>query len=158
MKKQNLIHKALMVQKLFAHHITDRTIETHITFLHVMGSFLIMKVLYDGENFVTKKIISTLTKIKYGFEKKLTLGNLYSKRDWGHAEDYVEAIHKILQQRKPDDYVIATGKQYSIKQFVNLTASRLNLKLKWTGKGLKEKALSSSKKIIIDVNKNILDR
>ena len=138
--------------KLFAHHITQNYRDAYNIFA-CNGILFNHESPLRGENFVTKKIISTLTKIKYGFEKKLTLGNLYSKRDWGHAEDYVEAIHKILQQRKPDDYVIATGKQHSIKQFVNLTASSLNLKLKWTGTGLNEKALSSSKKIIIDVNK-----
>ena len=77
---------------------------------------------------------------------------MYSKRDWGHAQDYVEAIYKILHQKKADDYVIATGKQYSIKEFVNLTASKLNLKLKWVGKGLNERALSPSNNIIIEVD------
>ena len=84
--------------------------------------------------------------------KKLTLGNLYSKRDWGHAQDYVEAIYKIFASKKADDYVIATGKQYSIKEFVNLTASKLNLKLKWVGKGLNERALSPSNNIISEVD------
>ena len=68
-----------------------------------------------GETFVTKKIVSALVKIKLGRQKKLVLGNLYAKRDWGHARDYVEAMWKMLQQTEPEDYVIATGKQYSIK-------------------------------------------
>ena len=66
---------------------------------------------------------------------KTYLGNIYSKRDWGHARDYVEAMWKILQQ-KPDDFVIATGKQYTVKQFINLTCKELNIKIKWKGKGL----------------------
>ena len=63
--------------------------------------------------------------------KTLYLGNIYSKRDWGHAKDYVEAMWKMLQQKKPDDFVIATGKQYSVKQFINLVCKELNIKIKW---------------------------
>ena len=97
-----------------------------------------------GETFVTKKIISALCKIKEGKQKKLFLGNLNAKRDWGHAEDYCHAMWKMLQQKKPDDYVIATGRQYSIKQFINLTAKKLEMKIFWKGKGKK-------KKVIIDL-------
>ena len=74
---------------------------------------------------VTKKIIKALVRIKMGYQKQLVLGNLDSKRDWGHARDYVEAMWKILQQKKPSDYVIATGKQHSIRQFINLVAKNL---------------------------------
>ena len=137
--------------KLFAHHITQNYRDAYKIFA-CNGILFNHESPFRGENFVTKKIISTLTKIKFGFEKKLILGNLYSKRDWGHAKDYVEAIYKILQQKKADDYVIASGKQYSIKQFVNLTASRLGIRLKWIGKGLREKAITSSKKIIVEVD------
>ena len=87
-----------------------------------------------GENFVTKKIVSSLAKIKLGLQKKLVLGNLYSKRDWGHAKDYVDAIYKILQQKKADDYVISTGKEYTIKEFINITAKKLKLQIKWKEK------------------------
>ena len=138
--------------KLFAHHITQNYRDAYKIFA-CNGILFNHESPYRGENFVTKKIISTLTKIKFKTEKKLILGNLYSKRDWGHAKDYVEAIHKILQQKKPDDFVIASGKQYSIKQFVNLTASRLGIKLKWIGKGLKEKAITSSNQVIVEVSK-----
>jgi len=138
--------------KLFAHHITQNYRDAYKIFA-CNGILFNHESPYRGENFVTKKIISTLTKIKFKIEKKLILGNLYSKRDWGHAKDYVEAIHKILQQKKPDDFVIASGKQYSIKQFVNLTASRLGIKLKWIGKGLKEKAITSSNQVIVEVSK-----
>ena len=77
-----------------------------------------------------------------------------AKRDWGHARDYCEAMWKILQQKSPDDYVIATGVQYSIKQFINLTAKKLNMKLIWKGKGIKEKAYDENGKSIIECDKN----
>ena len=86
--------------------------------------------------------------------KTLYLGNIYSKRDWGHARDYVEAMWKILQQKKPDDFVIATGKQYTVKQFINLTCKELNLQIKWKGKGLNETALDKNGKAVIKIDKN----
>lgn len=101
-----------------------------------------------GENFATQKIVQALCKIKLNKQKKLVLGNIYAKRDWGHAEDYVEAIWKILQYKKPDDFVIATSKQYTVKDFLNKTAKQLNMHLKWNGKGLKEKAFYEGKEII----------
>ena len=107
-----------------------------------------------GETFVTKKIISALCKIKEGKQKKLFLGNLNAKRDWGHARDYCEAMWKILQQKNPEDYVIATGVQYSIKQFINLTAKKLNMKIVWKGNGIKEKALDKRGRVIIECDKN----
>jgi len=92
-----------------------------------------------------------------GKQKKLFLGNLDSKRDWGHARDYVEAMWKILQQKKPDDYVIATGRQLSIRQFINLVTKKLNLKIIWRGKGLKEKGIEvKTKKDIISIDKNYI--
>ena len=105
---------------------------------------------------MTKKIVSALCRIKENKQKKLYLGNLNSKRDWGHAKDYCLAMWKILQQKKPDDYVIATGKQYSIKQFVNLTAKRLKMKINWRGKGIKEKGYNENGKAIIECDKNYL--
>ena len=108
-----------------------------------------------GETFVTKKIVIALCKIKFGQQKKLYLGNLDAKRDWGHAQDYVEAMWKVLQQKQPDDYVVATGKQYSVKQFVNFVASKLGIKVVWKGKGLNEKGYDSlTKKIIIECDSN----
>tara|TARA_B100001287_G_C22470847_1_gene429618 strand:+ start:156 stop:542 length:387 start_codon:yes stop_codon:yes gene_type:complete len=83
----------------------------------------------------------------------LFLGNINAKRDWGHARDYCEAMWKILQQKRPEDYVIATGKQYSIKQFINLTAKKLDLKIKWKGRGLKEKAYDTKGFPIIECDK-----
>ena len=83
------------------------------------------------------------------------MGNLDSKRDWGHALDYVEAMWKILQQKKPDDFVIATGKQYSVKQFVNFVSKKLGIKIIWKGSGIKEKAIDTlTKKIIVECDKN----
>ena len=81
-------------------------------------------------------------------KKKLVLGNLYAKRDWGHAKDYVEAMWKMLQQKKPEDYVIATGKQYSIKFFVEKVLKKLKIKYKWIGKGIKEKAINDKEKLL----------
>ena len=86
-----------------------------------------------GETFVTKKIVQGLCNIKMKKQKKLFMGNLSAKRDWGHAEDYVRAMWKILQYKKPDDWVICTGKQYSIKQFINMVAKSLKIKIKWKG-------------------------
>ena len=107
-----------------------KIIGKHITFL------LVTEYYYEsprrGETFVTKKIVSALCKIKRGKQKKLYLGNLNSKRDWGHAKDYCYAMWKMMQQKQPDDYVIATGIQYSIKrEFINLTAKKLNMKIFW---------------------------
>ena len=86
--------------------------------------------------------------------QKLFLGNLYSKRDWGHARDYVEAMWKMLQQKKPNDYVIGTGKTFTIKEFVNKSAKKIGLKIKWVGKGINEKALNiENKKVLIECKK-----
>ncbi len=144
------------VAKLYAHWITKNYREAY----NIFGS---NGILFNhesprrGETFVTKKIIRALVRIKTGRQKSLFLGNLDSKRDWGHARDYVEAMWKILQQRKPDDYVIATGKQYSIRQFINLVAKKLNLNIVWKGKGLNEKGYDTrTKKNIIFIDKNYI--
>ena len=144
------------VAKLYAHWITKNYREAY----NIFGS---NGILFNhesprrGETFVTKKIIRALVRIKMGKQKSLFLGNLDSKRDWGHARDYVEAMWKILQQRKPDDYVIATGKQYSIRQFINLVAKKINLNIIWKGKGLNEKGYDTrTKKNIIFIDKNYI--
>ncbi len=108
---------------------------------------------YRGETFVTKKVIKALCKIKYKKQKKLILGNLNSKRDWGHAADYVKAIWKMLQQKKPEDFVICTGKQYSIKEFINRVCKALDFKISWKGKGINEKAYDKYGNCIIECNK-----
>ena len=91
-----------------------------------------------GETFVTRKITRALSRIKLGIQKKLYLGNLNAKRDWGHAKDFVKAQWLMLQQETPEDYVIATGKQYSIKDFINEASKNLNMKIKWSGEGISE--------------------
>ena len=142
------------VAKVYAHWITKNYREAY-------GIFGSNGILFNhessrrGETFVTKKIVNALCKIKLGLQKKLYLGNLDSKRDWGHALDYVEAMWKILQQKKPDDFVIATGKQYSVKQFVNFVSKKLGIKIIWKGSGIKEKAIDTlTKKIIVECDKN----
>jgi len=138
------------VAKLYAHWIT-------INYREAYGIFACNGILFNhespmrGETFVTKKIVKSLCKIKLGGNEKLYLGNLYAKRDWGHAKDYVLAMWKMMQKKVPKDYVISTGKQYSVKYFVNLVAKELKLKISWKGQGLKECGyLNNNKLILID--------
>ena len=106
-----------------------------------------------GEQFVTKKIVKALTEIKFNKKKDtLKLGNIYSRRDWGHAKDYVNMMYKILIHKKADDFVISSEKQFSIKEFIILVCKKLNMPIKWQGKGLKEKVLYNNK-IIIEILK-----
>jgi len=141
------------VAKLYAHWITKNYREAYKIFA-CNGILFNHESPRRGETFVTKKIVSALCRIKEGKQKKLFLGNLNAKRDWGHAKDYCLAMWKILQQKKPDDYVIATGVQYSVKQFINLTAKKLKIKIKWKGKGLNEKAFDENNNPIIECDKN----
>ena len=135
------------VAKQYAHWIT-------INYRQAYGIFASNGILFNhesprrGETFVTKKIVTALCKIKYKKQKKLFLGNLNAKRDWGHARDYCYAMWKILQQKKPSEYVIATGKQYSIKEFVNFVSNELNLKIIWKGNGINEKGFINNKPVI----------
>ncbi|MDP3970726.1 MAG: GDP-mannose 4,6-dehydratase [bacterium] len=92
-----------------------------------------------GETFVTRKITRALSKIKLGIDKKLYLGNMDAKRDWGYAPDYVEAMWMMMQQDKPDDYVIATGETHSVREFVEVAAKCLDIDVIWEGKGVDEK-------------------
>ena len=105
-----------------------------------------------GETFVTRKITRGLTRIKLGLQEKLYLGNLNAMRDWGHAKDYVEAQWMMLQQDHPDDFVIATGKQYSVRDFINVASKYLDMKIEWKGNSLEETG-NYNGKIIIEVNK-----
>ncbi|HIP36685.1 MAG TPA: GDP-mannose 4,6-dehydratase [Crocinitomix sp.] len=95
-----------------------------------------------GETFVTRKITRAVAKIKLGLQKKMYLGNLEAKRDWGHAKDYVEGMWKMLQQEQPDDYVLATGETHSVKEFVELAFELVGIKIKWEGKGVNEKGIN----------------
>ncbi len=143
------------VAKLYAHWITKNYREAYNIYA-CNGILFNHESPRRGETFVTKKIISALCKIKEGKQKKLFLGNLNAKRDWGHARDYCLAMWKILQQKKPDDYVIATGVQYSIKQFIDLTAKKLKMKITWKGTGLKEKGFNEKGVAIIECDKSYL--
>ena len=106
-----------------------------------------------GETFVTRKITRGLSKISVGLQDCIELGNLNAKRDWGHAKDYVEAMWLMLQQDEPDDYVIATGKQYSVKEFVNEAAPIFGFKIEWRGEGLDEFGFDlHTQKTVIRVN------
>jgi GDPmannose 4,6-dehydratase len=101
-----------------------------------------------GETFVTRKITRALARIKLGIQKELYLGNLNAKRDWGHAKDYVEAQWLMLQQDKPEDFVIATGKQFSIRDFINLASKNLDMHIEWRGENLNEVGTFKGKEII----------
>ena len=141
------------VAKLYAHWITKNYREAYKIFA-CNGILFNHESPRRGETFVTKKIVNALCRIKEGKQKKLFLGNLNAKRDWGHAREYCYAMWKILQQKKPDDYVIATGVQHSIKQFINLTAKKLKINISWKGKGIKEKAVDKNGSIIIECDQN----
>ena len=121
------------VAKVYAHWITVNYREAYKIFA-CNGILFNHESPMRGETFVTKKIINGLCKIKMGYQKKLYLGNLNAKRDWGHAKDFVLAMWKMLQKKTPSDYVIATGKQYSVKDFINIVLNELNFKFIWKGK------------------------
>ena len=140
------------VAKVFSHWMT-------INYRESYNMFACNGILFNhesprrGETFVTRKITIGLSKIKLGLEKKLVLGNINAKRDWGHAQDFVEAQWLILQQKKPDDYVIATGEQHSVKEFINIAAKHLDMRIYWKGSGIKEKGFNENGKVIIECSK-----
>jgi GDPmannose 4,6-dehydratase len=106
-----------------------------------------------GETFVTRKITRGLTRIKEGLQRSIYLGNLDSLRDWGHARDYVEAQWLMLQQDKPEDFVIATGKQHSVREFVEIASAHLGMHIKWSGKGQNEVGTDSvSKSVVVRID------
>jgi len=140
------------VSKVYAHWITVNYREAHNIFA-CNGILFNHESPIRGETFVTKKIVSALCKIKKKKQKKLFLGNLNAKRDWGHARDYVLAMWKMLQMKKPDDYVISTGKQYSIKDFANLVMLELDIKFSWKGKGINAKCYDNNGNCIIECDK-----
>ena len=140
------------VAKLYAYWIT-------INYREAYGIYACNGILFNhespvrGETFVTRKITRALTRIKLGLQKDLYLGNLNAKRDWGHARDYVEVQWLMLQQDKPEDFVIATGKQHSVRDFINLAAKNLDMKIEWKGKNEKEVGIYKNQEIIkIDTN------
>ena len=139
------------VAKLYAHWIT-------VNYREAYGMHASNGILFNhespvrGETFVTRKITRGLARIKLGLQNRLYLGNLDAKRDWGHARDYVEAMWRILQQPRPDDYVIATGEQRSVREFVDAAALELGLKLRWKGKGVSEKGYDPSGRCLVAVD------
>jgi len=140
------------VAKVYAHWITVNYREAYKIFA-CNGILFNHESPVRGETFVTKKIIMALCRIKLNKQKKLFLGNLDAKRDWGHAKDYVEAMWKMLQNKIPKDYVISTGKQYSVRNFVNLSLKELNIKYYWKGKGINEKCFDDKGNCIIECDK-----
>ena len=143
------------VAKLYAYWITSVYRESY-------GIFACNGILFNhesprrGETYVTRKITRFLTRKKLGSKEILYLGNLNAKRDWGHAKDYIEMQWRILQQKTPKDYVIATGQAYSVKQFVNIAANYLGIKIFWKGKGLNEIGYTinkNKKETIIKIDK-----
>ncbi len=140
------------VAKVYAHWIT-------VNYREAYNIFACNGILFNhesprrGETFVTKKIVSALTNIKFGKQKRLYLGNINAKRDWGHAKDYVDAMWRMLQRKKPSDYVIATGKQYSVKEFVNLVLRELRIEFKWKGTGFNSKCFDKKGNCIVACSK-----
>ena len=135
------------VAKLYAYWIT-------VNYREAYGIYACNGILFNhespvrGETFVTRKITRALARIKLGTQKNLYLGNLDAKRDWGHAKDFVEAQWLMLQQKKPEDFVIATGKQHSVRDFINEATKNLDMKIEWSGKNLEETGSCDGKDII----------
>ena len=129
-----------------------------INYREAYGIFACNGILFNhesprrGENFVTRKITRAMARIKLGLQKKLYLGNLDAKRDWGHAKDYVKMQWLMLQQDKPEEYVIATGEQYSVREFVNFSAHELGINITWKGKGVNEKGYDHNGNLIVEVD------
>ena len=130
------------VAKLYAYWIT-------VNYREAYGIYACNGILFNhespmrGETFVTRKITRALARIKLGLQNQMHLGNLDAKRDWGHAKDYVEMQWLMLQQNEPEDYVIATGEQYSVRDFVNAAAEEIDIKIRWEGQGADEKGYNS---------------
>lgn len=135
------------VAKLYAYWIT-------VNYREAYGMYACNGILFNhesplrGETFISRKVTRALTRIKLGLQDCLYIGNLNAKRDWGHARDYVEMQWLMLQQNTPEDFVIATGKQYSVRDFINAAAAELDLKLKWEGSDRDEKAYCGGQCIV----------
>ena len=139
------------VAKLYAYWIT-------VNYREAYGMYACNGILFNhesplrGETFVTRKITRALARIKLGLQDCLYLGNLNAKRDWGHAKDYVEMQWLMLQQDEPDDFVIATGKQFSVRDFVNAAAEELNIDITWKGEGVEEQGFDANGNRIVAVD------
>jgi GDPmannose 4,6-dehydratase len=139
------------VAKLYAYWIT-------VNYREAYGMYACNGILFNhespvrGETFVTRKITRALARIKLGLQDCLFLGNLDAKRDWGHARDYIEMQWLMLQQEKPEDFVIATGVQYSVRDFVNAAAAEIGIAVTWRGSGVDEKGYDASGSCIVQVD------
>lgn len=139
------------VAKLYGYWIT-------VNYREAYGMYACNGILFNhespirGETFVTRKITRALARIKLGAQRALYLGNLDAKRDWGHAKDYVEMQWLMLQQQKPEDFVIATGQQFSVREFVTLAGCRLGLDIEWSGSGVNEKGYLPDGRCIVEVD------
>jgi GDPmannose 4,6-dehydratase len=139
------------VAKLYAYWIT-------VNYREAYGIYACNGILFNhesplrGETFVTRKITRALARIKLGLQDCLYLGNLDSKRDWGHARDYVEMQWLMLQQDHPEDFVIATGQQYSVREFVDIAAAELGIRIHWEGKGVEERGYDGAGRCIVQVD------
>lgn len=139
------------VAKLYAYWIT-------VNYREAYGMYACNGILFNhespmrGETFVTRKITRALARIKLGLQDVLYLGNLDAKRDWGHAKDYVEMQWLMLQQEAPEDFVIATGVQYSVRDFVNAAARELCIDIRWEGLGVEERGYNEQGKCIVSVD------
>jgi GDPmannose 4,6-dehydratase len=139
------------VAKLYAYWIT-------VNYREAYGMYACNGILFNhespvrGETFVTRKITRGLARVKVGLQDCVFLGNLDARRDWGHAREYVEMQWLMLQQDEPDDYVIATGQQYCVREFVNAAAEELGMKLAWRGRGAEEKAFDERGRCVVAVD------
>ncbi len=140
------------IAKLYAYWTT-------VNYREAYGMFACNGVLFNhespkrGENFVTRKITLGAARIKSGLQDALRMGNIDSRRDWGHAEDYVEGMYLMLQQDQPDDYVLATGVQHSVREFLEIVFKELDYELVWTGKGIDEKGVDrKSGKTLVEID------
>lgn len=141
------------IAKLYAHWMTTNYREAYRMFA-CNGILFNHESERRGENFVSKKISQQVAKVKFGIEDKLILGNLDAKRDWGHAKEYVEAMWMMLQQEKPDDYVIATGEMHTVREFVEEAFRIIGIGIEWQGAGLKEKGIEKKTgKTLVEVDK-----
>ena len=140
------------VAKLYAYWITKNYRESY-------GIFAVNGILFNheserrGETFVTRKISLAVARISKGVQNKLYLGNLNAKRDWGYAKDYVKSMWLMLQQDEPEDFVIATGEQHSVREFVQLAFKVVSINIKWVGEGINEKGVNDlNGEVIVEVD------
>jgi GDPmannose 4,6-dehydratase len=139
------------IAKLYAYWTT-------INYREAYGIFACNGILFNhespvrGENFVSRKITRALSRIKLGLQDRLYLGYLDAKRDWGHARDYVEMQWLMLQQEQPDDFVIATGIQHSVRDFINIAAAHLDITIRWQGLGIDEKGYDAGGRCVVEVD------